>query len=31
MQIGDIAIKMTHKGFVSRIQVWVKMQDGPNG
>jgi hypothetical protein len=26
-QIGDIVIKITHNGFVSKVQVWVKMQN----
>jgi len=27
-QVGDIAIKITHNGCVSRVKVWVKSQDG---
>jgi len=30
-QVGDIAIKITHNSFVFRVQVWVRMQDGPSG
>jgi hypothetical protein len=27
-QVGDIAIKITHNGCVSRVRVWVKSHDG---
>jgi hypothetical protein len=27
-QVGDIAIKITHNGCVSRVKVWVKAHDG---
>jgi hypothetical protein len=30
-QVGDIAIKITHNGCVSRVRVWVKSQDGTSG
>lgn len=30
-QIGDIAIQITNISFVSRMKVWVQMQDGPSG
>ncbi len=30
-QVGDIAIKITHNGCVSRVRVWVKSQDGVSG
>jgi hypothetical protein len=26
-QVGDIVIKVTHNGCVSRVRVWVKLQD----
>lgn len=29
--IGDIAVKVTHSGFLSKVYVWVKLQDGPQG
>jgi hypothetical protein len=28
--VGDIAVKITHNGCVSRVKVWVKSQDGAN-
>jgi hypothetical protein len=30
-QVGDIAIKVTHNGCVSKVRVWVKSQDGTSG
>jgi hypothetical protein len=27
-QVGEIAIKVTHNGCVSRVRMWVKSQDG---
>jgi hypothetical protein len=27
-QVGDIVVKVTHNGCVSRVRVWVKSQDG---
>ncbi len=27
-QVGDIAIKITHNGCVSRVRVWVNAHDG---
>jgi len=30
-QVGNIAIKVTHNGCVSRVKVWVKLQDGTSG
>ncbi len=30
-QVGDIVIKVTHNGCVSRVRVWVKLQDGASG
>jgi hypothetical protein len=27
-QVGDIAVKVTHNGCVSRVIMWVKVQDG---
>jgi hypothetical protein len=29
--VGDIAIKITHNGFVSKVRVWVKSHDGASG
>jgi hypothetical protein len=29
--VGDIAIKIAHNGFVSRVRMWVKAHDGSNG
>ncbi len=29
-QVGDIAVKITHNGCVSRVKVWVKLKDGAN-
>jgi hypothetical protein len=30
-KVGDIAIKVTHNGCVSRVRMWVKSQDGASG
>jgi hypothetical protein len=30
-QVGDIAIKITHNGCMSRVRMWVKSQDGASG
>ncbi len=30
-QVGDIAIKITHNGCVSRVRMWVKSHDGASG
>jgi hypothetical protein len=30
-QVGDIAIKITHNGCVSRVRLWVKAHDGTSG
>jgi len=30
-QVGNIAIKVTHNGCVSKVRVWVKSQDGASG
>ncbi len=27
-QVGDIAVKVTHNGCVSKVKVWVKLEDG---
>jgi hypothetical protein len=27
-QVGDIIVKITHNGCVSKVKVWVKSQDG---
>jgi hypothetical protein len=27
-QVGDIIVKVTHNGCVSKVKVWVKSQDG---
>jgi hypothetical protein len=29
--VGDIAIKITHNGCVSKVRVWVKSHDGARG
>ncbi len=29
--VGDIVIKITHNGCVSRVKVWVKSRDGASG
>jgi hypothetical protein len=29
-QVGNIAIKITHNGCVSKVKVWVKSHDGAN-
>jgi len=29
--IGDIAVKVTHSGFLSKVYAWVKLQNGPRG
>jgi hypothetical protein len=30
-QVGNIAIKITHNGCVSKVRVWVKAHDGASG
>jgi hypothetical protein len=30
-QAGDIAVELIHNEFCTRVQVWVKMQDGARG
>jgi hypothetical protein len=30
-QVGNITVKVTHNGCVSRMRVWVKLQDGTSG
>ncbi len=30
-RIGDIAIEVTHNGFYTRAQVWLKVTDGTGG
>jgi hypothetical protein len=30
-QVGDITVKITHNGCVSRVRVWVRSQDGASG
>jgi len=27
-QVGDVVVKITHNGCVSRVKVWVKLEDG---
>jgi hypothetical protein len=27
-QVGDIVVKITHNGCVSRVKMWVKLEDG---
>jgi hypothetical protein len=29
--IGDVAVKITHNGFYTRVQVWVKIRNGVGG
>ncbi len=29
--IGDIIVKVTHSGFLSKVHAWVKLQLGPPG
>jgi hypothetical protein len=30
-RVGDIAIEITHSGFYTRVEVWVKMSNGTRG
>jgi hypothetical protein len=30
-RVGDIAVEMTHSGFYTRAQVWLKVIDGARG
>jgi hypothetical protein len=30
-KIGDITKKISHNSFISRIKVWLKITNGPNG
>jgi hypothetical protein len=30
-QIGDVAIEITHNGFYTHAQVWLKLRDGARG
>jgi hypothetical protein len=28
---GDIAIKISHNGFTSKVMIWLRINNGPNG
>jgi hypothetical protein len=30
-RIGDVAVEITHNGFYTHIQVWLKLKDGARG
>jgi hypothetical protein len=30
-QIGDAVVEITHNGFYTRVQVWVKIRNGARG
>jgi hypothetical protein len=30
-QVGDVAVEITHNGFYTRAQVWVKIRNGARG
>jgi hypothetical protein len=30
-QVGDIAVEVTHSGFYTRAEIWLKVRDGTRG
>jgi hypothetical protein len=30
-RIGDVEVEITHNGFYTRVQVWMKIRDGVGG